>query len=97
MLFVYEARGMNGPMTGINVLDMTSVFMGPYATNPGGIRRRRNQGRIARRRYHSPDRAGATCDGYISLLVYTDRHWAAFFDIIARPELKQDGRFRDMG
>ena len=39
----------------------------------------------------------ATRDGYISVLVYTDRHWAAFFDIIARPELKQDGRFRDMG
>ena len=39
----------------------------------------------------------ATRDGYISALVYTDRHWAAFFDIIARPELKQDARFRDMG
>ncbi|KWX56497.1 CaiB/BaiF CoA-transferase family protein [Mycobacterium sp. NAZ190054] len=37
-----------------------------------------------------------TSDGYLSVMVYTDRHWAAFFDLIGRPELKQDPRFGNL-
>jgi crotonobetainyl-CoA:carnitine CoA-transferase CaiB-like acyl-CoA transferase len=35
----------------------------------------------------------ATSDGYICLLIYNDKHWRNFFDLIGRPELSQDPRF----
>ena len=34
-----------------------------------------------------------TKDGYICALIYTDRHWDAFFRIIDRQDLKSDPRF----
>ena len=37
-----------------------------------------------------------TKDGYIATLIYNDRHWSAFFDIIGRGELIKDHRFKDM-
>ena len=37
-----------------------------------------------------------TKDGYIATLIYTDRHWASFLDIIGRSELRNDHRFKDM-
>ncbi len=43
----------------------------------------------------APDRRPyATRDGHICILVYTDRHWQAFFDIIGKPEQFHDDRFR---
>lgn len=35
----------------------------------------------------------ATSDGYISVLVYTDRQWRRFFEIVNRTEVAQDPRF----
>jgi len=35
----------------------------------------------------------ATADGHISALIYNDKHWTRFFDLIERPELKTDPRF----
>ena len=34
-----------------------------------------------------------TKDGVLSVVVYTDRHWASFFTLIGRPELCTDPRF----
>ncbi|MDH3065038.1 CoA transferase [Achromobacter insolitus] len=39
----------------------------------------------------------ATADGYICLLIYNDKHWRNFFDLIGRPELSQDPRFSSHG
>ncbi|MEO6958575.1 MAG: CoA transferase [Burkholderiaceae bacterium] len=35
----------------------------------------------------------ATANGHISLLIYNDRQWSRFFQLIGRPELNQDPRF----
>lgn len=37
----------------------------------------------------------ATADGYIAVIVYNDKHWKSFFDVIGRPEtFATDERFR---
>jgi crotonobetainyl-CoA:carnitine CoA-transferase CaiB-like acyl-CoA transferase len=35
----------------------------------------------------------ATRDGFLGVLVYTDKQWLSFFQLIGRPELAQDPRF----
>ncbi len=37
-----------------------------------------------------------TKDGYISVLVYKDKHWKSFFTMIGKPELLEDERFKDL-
>jgi crotonobetainyl-CoA:carnitine CoA-transferase CaiB-like acyl-CoA transferase len=35
----------------------------------------------------------ATSNGYVSVLIYNDKHWSRFFEIIQRPDLLHDPRF----
>ncbi len=49
-------------------------------------------------RMESPHRRPyRTADGYIAVMVYTDRHWTDFFRLIDRPDLLSDERFRTIG
>ena len=36
-----------------------------------------------------------TADGHVCVLPYNDKHWAAFFDVVGKPELTSDPRFAD--
>ena len=49
--------------------------------------------------YHrilAPDRRPyPTKDGHVCALIYNDRHWRAFFEIIGRPGMSQSGKFAD--
>ena len=37
----------------------------------------------------------ATCDGYLCVLIYNDKHWNSFFDAIERTDLKRHPHFCD--
>jgi crotonobetainyl-CoA:carnitine CoA-transferase CaiB-like acyl-CoA transferase len=52
------------------------------------------QGPALYRRVTSPHRKPyRTADGYLGVVVYTDRMWLSFFDLIGRPELAEDPRY----
>jgi crotonobetainyl-CoA:carnitine CoA-transferase CaiB-like acyl-CoA transferase len=36
----------------------------------------------------------ATSNGHVSVLIYNDKHWTRFFQIIERPDLQDDPRFK---
>jgi crotonobetainyl-CoA:carnitine CoA-transferase CaiB-like acyl-CoA transferase len=45
-------------------------------------------------RHLAPERRPfATADGFICMLLYTDMQWRRFFELIGRPELRDDARF----
>lgn len=56
------------------------------------------QGSHGYARMDSPHRRPyQTADGYLAVLVYTDRQWENFFAYIERPDLIADERFRTIG
>jgi crotonobetainyl-CoA:carnitine CoA-transferase CaiB-like acyl-CoA transferase len=66
---------------------------------------------LAGRMFHPPDgpagykrilardrRPYRTRDGYVCILIYTDKHWRKFFDAIGEPEMfERDARFSSQG
>jgi len=49
-------------------------------------------------RVMSPERRPfRTADGWLSVVLYNDRHWRGFFELVGRPELADDPRYADHG
>jgi crotonobetainyl-CoA:carnitine CoA-transferase CaiB-like acyl-CoA transferase len=71
-------------MVGFNLLDQQggSVFVPPIG--PSGYVRTSSP-------YRKPYR---TADGYLGVIVYTDRQWLSFFELIGRLDLLDSDRFR---
>ncbi|WP_232476032.1 CaiB/BaiF CoA transferase family protein [Flavisphingomonas formosensis] len=51
---------------------------------------------VYRRAVQADRRPYRTADGYISVLIYNDRHWKRFFDLLGNPEWSRDPRFSTM-
>ena len=52
------------------------------------------QGEAGYARMLAPDRRPyRTSDGYVCALIYNDKQWRAFFDVIAQPEMFKDPKF----
>jgi crotonobetainyl-CoA:carnitine CoA-transferase CaiB-like acyl-CoA transferase len=71
-------------MAAFNLLDHQGGFIYDPPRGPTGYSR-----------HASPFRKPyATSDGYLGVVVYTDRMWLSFFDLIGQPELAQNPRYR---
>src|SRR5436190_20041472 len=61
--------------------------LGGYTFDP-------QQGEPGYARMLAPDRRPyPTKDGYVCALIYNDKQWAAYFNVIGRPEMKADPKF----
>ena len=82
-----------GPLAGMRVVDLTfNMFEHLYGKTYEPPR-----GSMGYPRALSPDRRPyCTRDGWIGVLPYTDRQWAALFEIAGRPDLARDPRFESL-
>ncbi len=70
-------------MAGFTALELQGGQIFDPPTGPSGYARLATP-------YRRPYR---TTDGYLGVVIYTDRQWHAFFDLIGTPELGRDGRY----
>jgi crotonobetainyl-CoA:carnitine CoA-transferase CaiB-like acyl-CoA transferase len=73
-------------MTSFLLLEQQGGFVYDPPRGPAGYARTRSP-------YRKPY---ATRDGFLGVLVYTDKQWLSFFTLIGRPELAADPRFRSI-
>ncbi|MQA14878.1 MAG: CoA transferase [Pseudonocardiaceae bacterium] len=71
-------------MTAFSLLEQQGGHVFDPPTGPVGYSRTASP-------YRRPYR---TADGYLGVVIYTDRQWLSFFDLIGRPELATEPRFR---
>lgn len=70
---------------------MSQLVLGDHL---GGETFRPAEGPTCYARLLAPSRRPyATSDGHISVLIYNDKHWSRFFDIVGRADLLKDPRF----
>ena len=83
----YVEIGMLEALTGFNLVEHQQGLTFDPPEGPAGYRRALSPGR----------RPYKTKDGYICILAYTDKQWAAFWDVVGRSDLAKDERFTSMG
>jgi len=70
---------------------MSQLVLGDHL---GGATFRPAEGPTCYARLLAPSRRPyATSDGHISILIYNDKHWSRFFQIVGRADLQADPRF----
>lgn len=90
-------RERTGRGTVVTVPMMESMVSFNLLEQQGGWVYDPPQGSTGYSRLSSPYRRPyRTADGYLGVVVYTDRMWAAFFQLIGRPELAEEERFANI-
>lgn len=90
-------RGRGGPARSVKVPMYETLVSFTTVEQLGGLSYEPPRGPALYARTASPARRPyATADGYLGTMFYTDRHWAAFFAEIGRPELASDPRFESI-
>ena len=89
-------RGAGGQEIEVPMFETMVSFM--YAEHLGGSLYQPPLGPPAYPRVISPERRPyRTRDGHLALMIYTDRHWRAFFDAIGNPDWSSDAMFASIG
>jgi len=84
-----EGQNVELPMLETMVAFATTEHIGGYVFEPPIERMGYGSIRAGSRRPYK------TRDGYLAFLPYTDAHWIIFSELIGKPELMQDPRFKD--
>ncbi|MGW6458882.1 CaiB/BaiF CoA transferase family protein [Streptomyces sp. NPDC055078] len=94
MAALYE-RGSSGLGQAVDVPMFESMVAMNAMEQMGGLVYDPQDGPAGYGRTSSPYRKPyATKDGFVSVVVYTDRQWLVFFELIGRSDLASDPRFR---
>jgi crotonobetainyl-CoA:carnitine CoA-transferase CaiB-like acyl-CoA transferase len=91
---LYRATSGEGQSIEVPMFETMAQFV--LADHIGGSAFVPPEGEMGYRRLLSGTRGPyRTKDGYLAIVVYTDRHWRAFSDLLGQPGLMEtDGRFR---
>ncbi len=89
---VYRDRTGHGQEIGVPMFEsFTQFVMGDHLYGHSFIP---SIGTSGYARMMSPDRRPyKTLDGYIAVMLYVDKHWHRFFEIVERDDMKEDPRF----
>ena len=94
ILAALVARGVTGRGTVVTVPMFESMAAFNMLELQGGYVFETPRGPSGYARVSSPFRKPyRTADGYLGVVVYTDRMWLAFFELIGRPELADEPRY----
>jgi crotonobetainyl-CoA:carnitine CoA-transferase CaiB-like acyl-CoA transferase len=86
-----QGQRIDVPMFESLLQTVLGEHMGGYSFEPGPGEKRGTPGYA--RMLAKERRPYQTKDGYVCVLVYNDKQWRAFFDLIGRPELLADARY----
>jgi len=91
-------RGRTGEGQAIEVPMFETVTQIVLGDHMGGLAYDPPVGHPGYPRSLAPERHPyATTDGYVCAMVYTDRHWRSFFELVGRPEvMERDPRFASL-
>lgn len=99
LLSALHARAQSGQGQHIELPMFETMAQGVIGEHMGGATFDPPNGPVGYLRSMSPNRRPyATKDGYICLIIYTDRHWRAFLELVGKGDMMDsDPRLRDIG
>lgn len=99
LLSALYRREQTGKGQAIEVPMFETMVQATYGDHMGGLSFSPPEGPPGyKRQLNKERRPCATKDGFVCVIIYTDKHWHAFSHLIGQPDLLQrDARFTDIG